>query len=186
MKPHDPTSRLADEHPQSAERPATAVAMERSARTLYRFLMRRLQVSQDAEDLLQTIFLRFWQNPQHELVQKPTAYLYQIATNVLAEHRLRQSRSLVIYDSEVVTDRDEQASSAEAWVDALGETQGLRQQLERVLIQVPPMYRAALVLRACEGLSFEEIGAKLGLSTKSAKTYVSRAIARCRLADWNR
>lgn len=178
MKPHPPIDR--------AQRPEAAVDMERSARKLHRFLMRRLQAAADADDLLQTIFLRFWQNPQHELVQKPMAYLYQIASNVLAEHRLRQSRSLVVYDSQIVTDQDEQRSGAEVWVDALGETQGLRQQLERVLIQVPPMYRAALVLRACEGLSFEEIGARLGLSTKSAKTYVSRAIARCRLADWNR
>src|SRR5690606_19532330 len=109
-------------------------------------------------------FLRFWQNPRHELVRKPEAYLYQIASNVLAEHRLRQSRSLVTFDSEAALEHAEQpAAGPQAWSDVTSETHEVSQQLRRVLNQVPCMYRAALMLRTFEGWSFEEMGAKLGI-----------------------
>jgi RNA polymerase sigma factor (sigma-70 family) len=187
MKPQDPIDN-AREPPasQPGRRSGAGAGLEQQARKLYRFLLHRLRGAQDADDLLQTVFLRFWQNPQRELVQKPEAYLYQIASHVLIEHQMKRRRSPVMFDSEAASESAEQAANSDVWSDAVGNREMLAQQLERVLQQIPPMYRAALVLRTCEGLSFEELGVKLGLSKKTAKTYVSRAIACCRLADWNR
>jgi len=188
MNPGNPTELSMTDDAQTAggQRETTTVVMERYATKLYRYLLRRLHIDQDAKDLLQTVFLRFWQNPQQELVRKPEAYLYQIASNVLTEFQLRQARSLLTYDSEATVSQAERLTDAELWSDELGDQFGLEQQLERVLTQVPAMYRAALLLRTCEGLAFEEIGTQLGISKKTAKTYVSRAIACCRMADWNR
>ncbi len=185
MNPHNSNDRPPGPQP-GGPREAVAVAMERCAGRLYQFLLRRLRKPEDSSDLLQTIFLRFWQHPRHELVEKPEAYLYQIASNVLSEFKLRQSRNPVTYDSQIAVERADQLTDAELWGDELGDKLGLERHLQRLLAQVPTKYRTALVLRTCAGLSFDEIGAHLGISHKTAKTYVSRAIAGCRMAGWQR
>jgi RNA polymerase sigma factor (sigma-70 family) len=164
----------------------TGIGIEQYATRLYRYFLRQMRSTQDAEDLLQTVYMRWWQSPKHELVQKPESYLYRIASNVLAEYRMRGRRDVVIYDSDAAEERAERAEEDELWRDEQTERAALEQQLRRVLAQIPPTYRAALVMRTRDDLSFDEIGKTLGISTKAAKTYVARALAACRLADWNR
>jgi RNA polymerase sigma factor (sigma-70 family) len=173
---HDSTDSVAS--------PATTISQY--APLLFRFLLNRLRRSQDAEDLLQQVFLRFWQSPQRELVRRPDAYLYRIAEHVLSEFLLRRSRSVVTFDSETVEQLTDEPCTTGDGSEGIGDQAALEQQLERVLAQIPPMYRAVLILSTRDGLSYGEISKRLKITEKTAKTYFSRALACCRAADWNR
>jgi RNA polymerase sigma-19 factor, ECF subfamily len=173
------------------------VLIDKHAQRLYRFLLRRLFHTRssiaprdDAKDLLQTVFMRFCASPGRELVRKPEPYLFRIAENVLIEFRLRQDRDAVIYDTKQVKDllkkQDEGTEEPAEWAEDPFEEAATDQQLKRVLAQIPPMYRAVLVLRTRDSLSLEEIAKELDITPGSAKVYLFRAIAACRAADWNR
>jgi RNA polymerase sigma factor (sigma-70 family) len=55
------------------------------------------------------------------------------------------------------------------------ESKGLARDLARALQALPPHYRAVLLLRDLEGLTIDEISAKLGLTRESAKARLHRA-----------
>lgn len=163
---------------------SSGIVLERHACELYRFLAKRLRSRQDAEDLLQSVYLRFLQTPHTDLIRQPRAYLYRIATNMISEFNLRRRREPILYDSEAVSESAGQAGPADVWADVFGDRLALQEQLERVVGQLPKTYRAALLLRTLDGLSFEDIGARLGISEQSARKYLVRAMALCRAADW--
>jgi RNA polymerase sigma-70 factor (ECF subfamily) len=58
-------------------------------------------------------------------------------------------------------------------------------EVHAVLEQLPPRYRAALVLREWRGLSYAEIGTALGVSLSAVKTVLFRARVRFR-EEWTR
>jgi RNA polymerase sigma-70 factor (ECF subfamily) len=158
--------------------------LEHHAPALYRFLARRLRSRRDAEDLLQSVYLRFLQTPNTELVRQPRAYLYRIATNVLSEFHLRRGREPVLYDSQTANEAAELMPAGEACTDVFGERLAMEEQLKRVLDQLPRTYRAVLLMRTRDGMSFKEIARRLNIAEQSARKYMVRAMAQCRTARW--
>jgi RNA polymerase sigma-19 factor, ECF subfamily len=156
-------------------------AFEQYWRGLHKFLMRRLRSSHNAQDLAQEAYLRLLRVEDVELIRQPQAYLYRIASNLAYEFRLREQNAPVTFDSEVLEDLAEHPF--EPLVDEIDRL-GAQEQLEFVLGQLPPMYRAVFVLRKRDGLSYAEIGKRLQLSVHTVKKYLSRAVAQCRAADW--
>jgi RNA polymerase sigma-19 factor, ECF subfamily len=158
-------------------------AFEQYWRGLHKFLMRRLRSSHNAQDLAQEAYLRLLRVEDIELIRQPQAYLYRIASNLAYEFKLREQKDVVTFDSEVMDDVAEHPH--ELFADELDRL-GATQQLEHVLGQLPPMYRAVFVLRKRDGLSYAEIAKSLDLSVHTVKKYLARAVAQCRAADWGR
>lgn len=151
---------------------------------LQRFLMRRLRSAQNAQDLAQEAYLRLLRVERSELVRKPRAYLYRIAANLVYEFQLREQRELVTFDSdalELAAERPRHGGEEDE-----SERLSLAQQLEAVLAQLPPLYRAVFVLRKRDGLSYTEIAERLEISVHTVKKYLARAVAQCRAAQWER
>jgi RNA polymerase sigma-19 factor, ECF subfamily len=151
---------------------------------LHRFLVRRLAQPQDANDLMQEIFLRILRVDRADMVRKPLAYVYGIASHVVREFRLRGQRDdvHVIYDSDAV----EQASEHPPQLcgdDAMLESLISERQIERAMAQLPPTHRAVLILHKRDGLSREEVAQQLGLSVHTVKKYIFQALALLR-AGW--
>lgn len=159
--------------------------LARHAPGLYRFLTRRLRRRVEVDDLVQYVYLRFLQSPQHELVRNIESYLYRIAANVVNEFALHKRREIVTYDSETADAAGERRSETDIWQDDLTEKFATEQQLERVLAQVPATYRAVLAFWLWEDMSQEDIARRLGLSPQSVKKYIARGLAYCRQANWN-
>jgi RNA polymerase sigma-70 factor (ECF subfamily) len=161
---------------QSEEQPRwSRTVYDRQYEPLVRFLLRRLRRREDAEDLAQEAFLRLVRVPRHELIQQPDAYLFRIALNLLSEFRLRAAKSRIVYDSDLAeaADRDEPvATSPEAALD--------RQALQAAIAALPERCRTALILHRRDGLTYAEIGERLGVSSNMVKKYLATAIARCR------
>ena len=159
-------------------------AFEQYHAGLQRFLMRRLRSAQNAQDLAQETYLRLLRLESGELVRKPQAYLYRIAANLVYEFKLRERKEPVTFDSEVVEHAAEHPTELPA--NEASERVSVDQQLEGVLMQLPPLYRAIFLLRKRDGQSYPEIARTLGISVHTVKKYLARAVAQCRAANWER
>jgi len=149
---------------------------------LQRFLMRRLHDAHDAQDLAQETYLRLLRVERGDLVRNPQAYLYRIASNLVYEFRLRERQEAVTFDSlalEHAAEHPQELRPDEATERIMSE-----EQLQAVLMQLSPIYRAILLLRKHEGQSYPQIAATLGISVHTVKKYLARAVAQCRAADW--
>lgn len=156
-------------------------ACEQYHAELHRFLMRRLQSTQHAQDLAQEAYLRLLRVERTELVRRPRAYLYRIAVNLISEFRLRAQREPIVFDSDTLAQVAEHVADMPA---DEGDRAADAEQIELLLEQLPPLYRAIFVLRKRDGLSYQEIAQQLDISVHTVKKYLARAVAKCRSARW--
>lgn len=132
------------------------------------FLWRMLDDEQIAAELNQETFLCAWQHfPEISAYNRPVAWLFRVATNLALQHLRR--RNSVVGAAEPFTAEQEPASSDPSlrFVE--------RDLVRQTLQQLPPNQRAALVLRAVDGLSCAEIGEILNISRDAVKMALWRA-----------
>jgi len=145
---------------------------ERYARDVYRFALYLSGSPAQAEDIAAETFVRVWTARDRVRVATVKAYLFTIARNLHADGRRLESRQVALHDA--FTDP---GPGPELEAES-------RQELAAVLAalqQLPEVDRAALLMRAQDGMPYEEIAAALGLSLPAAKVKVHRA--RLRLAE---
>ncbi len=125
-----------------------------------------------ADDLMSEAFVRVWTAKERVELATVRGYLFAIVRNLFLKH-VRHERRHAPLDDRIVADqpgpedRATDRSSLRAVLAALG--------------ALPEIDRAAVLMRADEGLPYEEIAAALGISTTAAKVKVHRA--RLRLAE---
>jgi RNA polymerase sigma-70 factor (ECF subfamily) len=152
-------------------------------RELHRYLLRRLHNPHDVDDLAQEVYLRLLRVDDETLVRKPLAFVYAVASHVVAEFWRSGTE-----DNHVEKDPLEQWSEdlSLALPDDLAERLSLEQQLDRALAQLPPMQAAVLLAHKRDGLSYEETAEKLGISVHTVEKYLTKAKARMRALLWER
>ncbi len=162
---------LRQHEPTAAERLVTTYG-ERA----YRLATSITGSEQDAEEVVQDAF---W-----TVVRKIDmgSWLYRIVANAACQKlRSRQSRSRDLSLDEVLPAFDAQGRHVgpmadwSARVDDHSVQTELRMALTSAINELPPVARAALVLRDVEGLSNLEIAEALGLSVPIVKSRVHRA-----------
>ena len=144
---------------------------ERHSRDVYRFALYLSGDPNLAEDITAESFLRIWSAEAPVRLASVKAYLLAIARNLYL-HELRRSKRL-----------DELEERIPSAVSLQRETEA-RDQLDRVLAdlrELPEADRAAVLLRAEDGLSYEEIAEVLSLPVATVKVKVHRA--RLKLAE---
>jgi RNA polymerase sigma-70 factor (ECF subfamily) len=170
----------------SVKNPASLAetVFDRYRRNLQRFLIQRLRGSQDASDLSQEVYLRLLRVPDLSLVRQPRAYLFRIAANVVYEFHIGRQQESVTFDSEILDAVTE--NPPEPTQDELAERLHTERQLEAVLAQLSPLYRAILLMQKRDGMSYAEIGKELRLSVHTVEKYLFRALAMVRATKWER
>ena len=144
---------------------------ERYSRDVYRFALYLSGDAAVAEDITAEAFLRVWNSAAQVRVSTVKGYLLAIARNLYL-HELRRVKRLSGLNEQVAT-----KASLEEETEA-------RAELEHVLLDLralPEIDRSAVLLRAQDGLSYEEIAAMLGLPAATVKVKVHRA--RLKLAE---
>jgi RNA polymerase sigma-70 factor (ECF subfamily) len=145
-------------------------------RSLWEFAHGFLRSSQDAEELVQDVFLAVWTTrAQWQVRDGVRAYLYGAVRN-RALNMLRHAR--VVRAGEV-----EQLGSGLGLAmgedpqqpDAAAELRELEAAVVRAVAALPERRRVAFTLRWRHGLSYPEIGKVLGTSPEAVMVAVSRA-----------
>lgn len=152
-------------------------------RQLHRYLLRRMPRPEDAEDLAQEVYLRLLRIDGTKRVHKPLAYIYGIASHVVADYK-----SDTRHEHASLNDNENEASEgdSDALVDDLVERLNLQQQLERAFTQLPRTHALVLLAHKHRGLSYEEVAAELGLSVHTVEKYITQAKAKIRTMTWER
>lgn len=147
-------------------------------RELHGFLLRRLRGrGESPEDVRQEIYLRMLRFTDAELVREPRAYLFRVARNVLHDKLLLGARERATFES---SDSSDSSTSGGITEDPTAQVNDAR-DLDWILSQLPPLYRAVLLLRTTQGLSYGEIAQQLELSKHTVKKYMHSALVQCRL-----
>jgi RNA polymerase sigma-70 factor (ECF subfamily) len=125
----------------------------------------------DAEDVLQTVFLRLVRQPD-SILANPRSYLYRAAVNgALDLIRSRQTSSAVPLEG---ADR----AGAQALDRDAAEAAELRRALRQALARLQPRLAEVFVLRFIEGYDNREIARMLGTSRAVVAVTLHRARGR--------
>jgi len=145
---------------------------------LQAFFRRRIRSKADAPDLAQEVYLRMLRISDQEAIRNPVLYLYTVANNLVKEHAVldRRRASGVDIDELAAHEQLEMLPAFEGEVDTAQRAARLRV----VLKQLRPKCQAAVVLRFTQGLSYQEVAIRLGVSPQMARKYVVQALSHCR------
>jgi RNA polymerase sigma-70 factor (ECF subfamily) len=142
------------------------------------FFRRRIRATPDAPDLAQEVYLRMLRLSDTDGIRNPELYLYTVANNLVKEHAAADRRRLTHDDIE---DFEVQRQLAELPnIEGDIDTELRATRLREVLAQLPEKCRAAVILQYRDGLSYQSIGERLGVSAHMVKKYLSQGLNHCR------
>ena len=132
----------------------------------YRMAFYMLESEADAKDAVQELYLKLWNLRDHlEMVQNPSAYGTMLLKNLCID-RIRKARP---------TEEPDEAAALEAPPDTALENRERLREVRKAIEGLPPTQKHLLLMRVFEGLSYEEIAQKTGLSPLNIRVQVSLA-----------
>ena len=147
----------------------------RSYRLAYRLTGNRA----DAEDLTQETFVRVFRSLDRYQPGTFEGWLHRITTNLFLDGARRRTR--LRFDA--LGESAERVQASDRTSPERGfEHENLDLDIQDALNALKPQFRAAVVLCDIEGLSYEEIGATLGISTGTVRSRIHRGRAQLREA----
>jgi len=136
----------------------------------------RLVGSQEAEDLLQEIFLAAHRKlSQYKGESSLGTWLFRLATNQCLDYLRSKRARLALLTDTFEHDPNAHGSAAGAIVGVVD-----RMDLERALALLPPGARAVFVLHDVEGCEHREVADHLGISDGTSKSQLHKARMRLR------
>jgi RNA polymerase sigma factor (sigma-70 family) len=142
---------------------------------LVRYLTRRVRPGTDPRDVAQEAYVRLMRLDRKDLIRDPEPYLFRLATNLIHELELKRGTD----DARLVRWTREQGD-ADLPADALADSQKLRHRIDQALQELSPTCRAVLIFHRRDEMTYDEIAARLGISSSMVKKYLSAALRHCR------
>ena len=140
-------------------------------RRVFRAAYRITGNAQDAEDVLQTVFLRLARQGDAASLANPSSYLYRAAVNAALDLlRARKERSSVVLE-----EAHGAPDSPARRPDQVHEAAELRAWLRQAIAGLPPRAAEVFALHHLEGLDNGEIARALGVSRMSVAVTLHRA-----------
>jgi RNA polymerase sigma-70 factor, ECF subfamily len=135
-------------------------------------LVTRIVGPGDAEEVAQEVFVRIFRGlPRFRRDSALSTWIYRLSVNAALTFVTRRSRRQHLGDEALAT----VAAPARPERDPR-----LADRIEQALSELPPGYRAILVLHDVEGLSHEECAEILGCRVGTSKSQLHKARARMR------
>jgi RNA polymerase sigma-70 factor (ECF subfamily) len=138
------------------------------------WLDKRVQCRLLAEDHAQDTFMRVITSKEVHNIREPRAYLTTIAKGLLVNH-WRRSAIEKAYLDKIAAYPEALTRSPEENAIILGTLQ----EIDDLLNELPINVRKAFLMSQLDGLTYIEIGHKLGVSDRMVKKYMSRAMLHC-------
>jgi len=177
--------RLQDEHAAidrvlGGDRNAYALLVERYNGPLYRYLLRMVGRTDEAEDLAQEAFLRAYLSlASYDAGYRFSTWLFRIGTNLALNRIKAESKVVSLEGLHKGGERDEPPSelsdpSDESRPDLAAERAELSEVVQRCLQELPPDYRTVVTLRHIADLSYAEISDSVGVPLNTVRSRLHR------------
>ncbi|WP_459974275.1 RNA polymerase sigma factor SigE [Mycobacterium sp. MUNTM1] len=153
-----------------AAMPSWDELVRQHADRVYRLAYRLSGNQHDAEDLTQETFIRVFRSVQNYQPGTFEGWLHRITTNLFLDMVRRRSRIRM----EALPEDYERVPADEPNPEQIYHDSRLGPDLQAALDSLPPEFRAAVVLCDIEGLSYEEIGATLGVKLGTVRSRIHR------------
>lgn len=137
---------------------------------VYRLAYRLAGNQHDAEDITQETFIRVFKSLANYQPGTFEGWLHRITTNLFLDMVRRRSRLRM----EGLPDDDDRLAGDDPSPEEIYSDTHLDPDLQEALDQLAPEFRAAVVLCDVEGLSYEEIGATLGVKLGTVRSRIHR------------
>lgn len=123
-----------------------------------------LENKEDAEDIVQELFLIIWNNREKiDVKENVSAYLYRMAKNLSLNHlKGNVNRHLPLESSEGVCEYEDNKIESDEFHIALFDC----------IDRLPPRSRQVLLLHKLKGIRQKEIAAQLNISVKTIKNQI--------------
>ncbi len=142
------------------------------------FLYKKTGSLQEAEDMSQEVFLRFYKNyDKHPLLSYPKALLYRIAGNLVRDEVRRRKAHKA--EQHVPCDTEALVAPASR-PDHILQAKAELKRVEQVILSLPEKCREVFVLSRFSGMTNRQIAAHLGISLGVVEKQISKALLRCR------
>ena len=152
---------------------AVELIWDRYAGDLFAFLQAMLRCRQDAEDVLQMVFVKIVRKRRHLAgARRLDAYVYQIARNEASGFARRRQRKRAV------------EPAGEPWLSvADGDNARMEraEQLETVLARLPQQQREVVVLKIYREKTFQEIAQLLDVSHNTVASRYRYAMEKLRI-----
>jgi RNA polymerase sigma-70 factor, ECF subfamily len=154
----------------AAAMPSWDELVRQHADRVYRLAYRLSGNQHDAEDLTQETFIRVFRSVQNYQPGTFEGWLHRITTNLFLDMVRRRSRIRM----ESLPEDYDRVPAEEPNPEQIYHDARLGPDLQAALDSLPPEFRAAVVLCDIEGLSYEEIGATLGVKLGTVRSRIHR------------
>ena len=130
---------------------------------VYRFIVKNIRNTQDAEAIVQSAFEKLWVNRERVTPLKAKSYLYTVAYHQMIDVIRKENKKPTTNEFMEVNQVTHQTSSE------------LKQNLLSAINQLNPTQKSLVLLKDYEGYSYQEIGEIMNLSESQVKVYLHRA-----------
>ena len=160
---------------------AFAEIIARYKNPITNYLYRFLNDYEEAVDLAQETFIRvYFAMDRYHTNYAFSTYIYRIATNLaISELRKRKRRKLMsisgLFQSGEREEKEFELPDERYVPDAEFEREERTKIISAAIAALPAKYKAPILLREIEGLSYDEIATALGLGLGTTKSRISRA-----------
>ena len=180
-----PFSELSDhdliEATRSGDEAAFAEIVSRYKGPLVNFIYRMLGDYDESVDLTQEAFVRvYFAIERYHSEYAFSTYIYRIASNLaISEIRKRKRRKLLsltgLFQAERESEEVYQPPDTAAGPEDSTVSAELRETIDRAIDSLPDKYKAPIILREIEEMSYEQVAEVLGLGLGTTKSRISRA-----------
>ena len=166
---HDPSEKALVERARTGDHDAFAAIVDARLPATFRTALAILGNESDARDATQAIFVQVWRSlPQLRDTATFPAWFGRIVVNTArTSMRGRRRRNVREIQVSVLPEEGAALTSAEAGHE---ERAAALDRLERALDRLAPPERTVLWLHHYEGLSLNDVGARLGVPPKTVKS----------------
>jgi RNA polymerase sigma-70 factor (ECF subfamily) len=130
---------------------------------VYRFIVKNIRHTEDAQDIVQSAFEKLWINREQVLPEKAKSYLFTVAYHQMIDHIRKTNKMPLSEDTSIPQQQIVQHDSE------------LKQVLMQAVNELNPIQKSLVLLKDYEGYSYQEIGEIMHLSESQVKVYLHRA-----------
>jgi RNA polymerase sigma-70 factor (ECF subfamily) len=145
---------------------------EKYSGKLYAFGLKYLRSKDEAEELVQSVFLKIWEN--YKNLKKESSfksYLFTIAYNEIC-NLFRKRNYLQKFISDTLYENSQSSSETENSI----EYKSALEQVQQLIDKLPERQRIIFMKSRTEGMTTKEIASELGLSPGTIDNYISESI----------